>query len=214
MAPAPVPVDICHLATEVDVGPTRSSYGFWFALGGATAAGPGIAALIIADYYTNLLPYFLACMHSEATPSTCRLAIGGAPPFQYVATLAPSHGAGTAGELPCIATGIYVQTSGGGKGSGSRIHIPGTPNEFTEDFAYLTAYGQQQLQFLATQLPIWVSSLSPSYGSFSTLGTLQTRRGGQRLSPPRFDPAILVRTTNRLETLARRQHQIGGFSPT
>jgi hypothetical protein len=129
-----------------------------------------------------------------------------------VADLAPNHGAGTAGQSLSLSAGVYVQGTTGGRGSGSRIHIPGTPNEFTTEFAYLSEYGVQQLQFLATAMVAWAATGPPGPSTPCELGTLQTRRGSNRLNPPLWDPAAVIRPTFRLETIARRQRQVGGIS--
>lgn len=211
---APIPPDVVKFSFTAHAGANRSSFGWWMLWPGLTPADPAWAELVVTSFYTNLLTYFTAVMHSAATIRTCRLLVGGTPPFSFVADLAPNAGALTAGQMPAIAAGVYIQTSGGGRGSGSRIRVPHIGNEMTDDFAYLSDYGQQQLQFLATAMAAWPAQLALLGRGTPVYGTLQRKDSGAFIHPATFDPASGIRTTLRLDVLSRRQRSSSGLSPT
>lgn len=194
------------------VGPATPSWGFWMLWPGLTPGDAAWADAVITNWVTNVQQKFLNTMHSAASFQTCRLSVGGTPSFRYEALLAPNAGAGTAGQDLGLAIGLYLQTTGGGRGSGTRIRIAGIANEMTQDFVYLSAYGQQQLQFAADALAAWPSQLSALGRGTPVLGTLQRRDAGGFLSPPTFDPGEVIRPTLRLETISRRQRMIRGIS--
>lgn len=208
------PDGILRIDFELAIGPSRPTFGFWLFY---PSGAPGNALemqQLIDSFFLFPMSVFLDCMHSECSFRTCRTAVQGSSPFSYVTTLAPNAGAGTPGQSLSIAAGLYVRGSTGGRGSGSRIHLPGTPNEFTDDFAYLSDFGIQQLTFAATALTDWVATGPPGPSTPCVLGTLQQRRRGHRIDPPIFDPADSVSPTLRLETMSRRQRATSGISPT
>jgi hypothetical protein len=82
----------------------------------------------------------------------------------------------------------------------------------TTDFAWLSAYGQQQLTFAADALAEWPSQLALLGLGTPVLGTVQRRRGATYLNPPTFDPAQVIRPSLLLETMARRQKMVRGLS--
>lgn len=210
---APVPSDVVWFSPTVEVGPTTSSFGFWLLWPGITPADAGWAEQVVDSWVINIQQYFLNLMHSAARFRTCRILVGGSPPFRYETDIADNAGAGTAGQALALAVGLYLQSSGGGRGSGTRIRVPGISNEMTDDFAYLSEYGQQQLVFTADALAAWPSQLAPlGYGT-PVLGTLQRRDDGTPLVTAAFDPLEVIRPTLLLEVLARRQKQVRGLSP-
>lgn len=207
------PVGILRMVFELAIGPARPTFGIWLNYPSG-APSDAVSMQALADSFAiGPMGTFLDCMHSDCSFSTCRMSVQGSSPFSYTVVLAPNHGSGTPGQSLPIASGLYIQGTTGGSGSGSRLHIPGVPNEFTTDFAYLSDYGIQQLQFAADALVNWVATGPPGPSTPCVLGTLQTRQGGHRISPPTFDPAAVVTPTRRLETLAKRGHVFSQFSP-
>lgn len=210
---APVPSDVVWFSPTVTVGPTKSSFAFWMLWPGLTPADAAWAQVVIGSWVINVQQNFLDLMHSAARFRTCRVAVGGSPPFRYETDLADNAGAGTAGQDLALAIGLYVQSTGGGRGSGTRIRVPGIANEMTTDFAYLSDYGQQQLVFAADALAGWPAQLAAlGYGT-PVLGTLQRRDAGVPLAAATFDPADVIRPTLQLEVLSRRQKSVRGLSP-
>lgn len=208
---APIPDDVVHVELEVGVGPARPTFGFWMLWPGLAGGNAAWADYTVGQAQINLLQSFLNCMHTDANFRTCRLTVGGPQHFRYESTFAPNAGRGTAGQGLALAVGLYIQTSGGGRGSGSRLRIPGVANDMTDNFAYLSDYGEQQLVFAAQGLAGWPSTLLwPGTGT-PVLGTLQRRDGDTYLHPAVFDPAQVVRPTLMLEILARRQKQVRGL---
>jgi hypothetical protein len=199
---------------ELAIGPSRPTFGFWLNYPSGAPSDASSMLELIDSFFVGPMATFLDCMHSDCIFRTCRTSVQGSSPFSFTAVLADNHGAGTAGQSLMVASGLYVQGVTGGRGSGSRIHLPGVPNEFTTDFAYLSEYGVQQLQFAADALVNWVATGPPGPSTPCVLGTLQTRRGGTTLHPPIFDPAAVVVPTRRLETIARRQRATQGLSST
>ena len=206
------PDGILRMDFELEVGPTRPTFGFWLFYPAGAPSGPTEMEALINSFYTGPLPYFLDCMHSDCSFVTCRTSVQGTAPFSLTKTLAPNHGSGTAGQGLFMASGLYIQGTSGGRGSGSRLHLPGVPNEFTTDFAYLTEYGVQQLTFAATALVDWVATGPPGPSTPCVLGTLQQRENGVKLHPPIFDPAIAVTPTLRLVAVPARFQAIRGIS--
>lgn len=198
------PNGVVHVELEVDDSGSPATFGFWLLYPSTYPLGAAQLGLLTTDFVTNLMQYFLDCMTGSAMFRTCRLTTRGIAPLRWVEVLAPNHGAGSGGVTLGVAAGIYIQGSGGGSGSGTRIHIPGIAAELVDPPGRLSEFGEQQLQFLCSVFPDWVSNLYTSGLGEVLLGTLQQRRGGQLLDPPIFDPAEALRPTLVLEGVGRR----------
>lgn len=209
----PVPSDVVWFSPTTAVGPATMSFGFWMLWPGL---GPGTASwaeLVVSSWVINVQQLFLNLMHSAARFRTCRILVGGSPPFRFETEVADNAGAGTAGQDLGLAIGLYLQTVGGGRGSGSRLRVAGISNEMTTDFAYLSDFGHQELVFAADALAGWPAQLGALGFGTPVLGTLQRRDQGTPMPTAQFDPLDVIRPSLLLEVLGRRQKSIRGLSP-
>jgi hypothetical protein len=203
-----LPTDVVHVRFGIGVGDSAfATFGFWLLWPGSSGAPESAVTELVLSWVTTPMVTFLDCMNSAARFDTCRCDLG-TPTGDYRSyhALAPNAGAQPAGELIDAAVGLYVQTLEGGRGSGSRLHLPGVPTNFTDDFRNLSDYGWQQLVFAADALASWPPTLLGPSLAPAVLGTLQQRRAGLPLDPPTFSPATLVRPTRVLEYLPRRAY--------
>ena len=208
------PAGVVSIASDVDVHGYPSSFAFWLLIPDDDVATIPYWSALITSYQLQVWPAILNCMHSGASFVTCRIAAGGTAPQRFVEAAPANHGAWTGGQAQSVAAGLYVLTSSGHRGSGSRVHFPAVPDIFIDDNARLSNAGRGLLQQAATALVDWIASVSGPTGAQVLLGTLQTRRGGVPLLLPTFDPAVAVLPTARVERMGRRLPRRGRVSPT
>lgn len=178
--------------------------GFWLNWSPTAPRDPTTHDAIVNSWVVNLQQYFLNVMHSSATFRTCRLAVQGATPYTSVHVLAPNAGAGEGGVTLARAVGVYLQGAHGGRGSGTRVRIPGISQQMVDPPGKLSTFGIQQLQFLADALFGWPAQLDTLAAGVAELITLRTREGTQLLDPPLLDLTVAIRPTFLLETSVRR----------
>lgn len=205
--------DILHMQFGCTDDLNPCSFGFYLRVQGAAALDPSKFSLIVYDWFNFVQPTFLDCMHTGASFGTCRLTRGLPLPYVHVEQLAPNLGAQDGSVPMAVAAGLYMVAAIGGRGSGSRLHLPGCPSRFVEADAKLSGYGLQQLTFAAQALADFPARLTSDLGTPTELVTYQTRRGGKPLAVPEYSPTVAVRPTLRLTTVTRRMRASGGFSP-
>jgi hypothetical protein len=204
---AALPVDVVHLEFEVTVADSpRCTFGFWLLWPGSSVGGEGLATSLLLQWTTGPMATLLDCMHDQSTLSACRFTFGGTGDYVYYRQLAPNVGAQSGATEFSVASGIYVVSGSGGRGSGSRLHVPAVPANFVADHVRLSPFGWQQLTFLALALTNWPGTLVFPGTSPAVIGTLQRRRAGAPIVPPTFDPAIDVRPSPVLEIVGRRSY--------
>lgn len=208
------PDGVVHLSQDTDVAGYTASFGLWLWWPANPPLDPDEALAVIGNWASIVVPYFLACMNSSASFTTCRLTHRGTTPFRFVSELAPNHGAGSSGATLAISAGVYIQSSSGARGSGTRIHIPAINSAMYNDPGVLSTTGVNNLLALTNAIATWPQQLFSAGAGTVQLGTLQQRRGGQLLSHPTFVEAIGVRPTYKVETISRRLHQIRAVSPS
>lgn len=206
------PSGVVQVTLEVVVNEEGATTSFWLFAPGGDWLDPITADQVVTNFVVNPMQYFLDCMSSSATIRTCRLRQMGNDHFTWLAVLAPNAGALSGDVTFAVAAGVYIQGTTGGRGSGTRIRIPGIGGPMVEQPGKLTTYGIQQLQFLADGLAVWPSQLAGIAPPGIQLGTLQTKRAGNLLNPPEWDPALVIRPTFRLETVSRRMHSFERIS--
>lgn len=206
------PEGVVHVGVTVDVNGAPFTFGHWLLIPDAGSGYPLYWSGLLSSYFLEVGPALLDCMHDGASLLTCRSTAGGTSPQVWVESFSPNHGHWTGGQADNVATGIYVQTQSGRRGSGSRVRLPAVPDSFINANRALSQFGAGYLQAAATALVAWVASVTGPTGAQAVLGTLQTRRGGVPLLPPEFDPAIAVRPSLRVERLARRLPPSGRYS--
>jgi len=208
----PIPPNCLHFSFGLTVGGSPCSFGFWIHAEAADALSPADFSLAVYDFYTFHMGDFLDAMSTETVFTTCRIERG--PPNRYVhfEDLAPNHGAQSGGTPIAMCSGIYLAVEGGGRGSGTRLHLPGLPGRFVTEEAKLSGYGLQQLVFVADSLLNYPARLTTDWSRFVELVTVNTKRNGAYLPDAGFTPVIAIRPTHRLPVLSRRLRASGGFS--
>lgn len=209
-----IPEGVVHLELTIDVNGWQFKPGHWLLIPDAASAYPLYWSGLLTSYFLQVGNKLLDCMHAGSSFIACRSVAGGTPTQVWVETFSPNQGHWTGGQADNVCSGIYIQTAGGGRGSGSRFRIPATPDSFIAYNRQLSQFGAGYLQAFATELAAWVTSITGPTGAAVELGTLQVRRAGVPLTPPTFDPATAVRPSYRVEHLSRRLPRAGGFSST
>lgn len=193
-----------HVELEVDDNGEPATFGMWLNWSPTAPRDSGSAEQIVDSFVINIESFFLAVMHSGASFQTCRLSVAGGTPFTWEARLAPNAGAGGGGVTLARAVGIYLQGASGGRGSGTRIRVPGIRAEVVDPPGKLNTFGVQQLQFLADAVAGWPAQLNSLAIGVCQLCTLRTRDGGTLLNPPQIDLTVAVRPSFLLELDVRR----------
>jgi hypothetical protein len=210
---APPPEGVVWISSDVDVNGYPASVGFWVLIPDADAGPPLYWLGLLGSVELQVWPGWLSCMHAGASFVTCRCLVGGIAPQWYALPAPPNHGEWTGGQAENVCMGLYVQSSSGGRGSGSRIHLPAVPDIFVQNNVQLSEVGRGNLLAAAVAMTDWAASVSGPTGAAVTIGTLQTRRAGAPLLPPVFDPALLIRPGQGIETMRRRLPRRGRISP-
>lgn len=200
-----------HIA---DVNGYYFSFGHWLLIPDSAAATVSYLHDLASSYQLNVGGELLDCMHDGSSFATSRLGLQSPAPLQYTQAWPANHGAWTGGEANAIATGVYVLTSAGGKGSGARVRIPGAPDIHVDAGGRLSNAGRGHLQAFCTALITWVDGETGPTGAPILLGTVQRQRAGAPLPVASFDPAVGVLPSLRVERLVRRLPKPGQVSPT
>lgn len=215
MPPRPrPPAGVMHVVLEVEDNGESATFGFWLNWSPTAPRDAASAEDIVTSWVVNVQQYFLNCMHSGASFRTCRLAVVGGTPFTWEALLAPNAGAGSGGVTLARAVGLYLQGASGGRGSGTRIRIPGISQQMVDPPGKLSTYGVQQLQFAADALAGWPAQLLALGVGVPELVTLQTKDNGTLLNPPQIDLTLVVRPSLVLELAVRRARSFNRLSPS
>lgn len=209
----PVPPDVLRLELEAEVNGAFFTTGVWLQSPDMPSAVPSYLTALIGSFELGPVAAFLSCMHNGSSFSTCRASIEGTTRLRIVDAFLPNAGAWTGGQVNMAACGLYVQTLGGGRGSGSRIRFPALPDIFVDDNRTLSATGVGNLEAAATALVSWVSTALGPSGLPLELGTVQRARGGTPLPASIWAPAVSVSPSFRVEYLARRMPKSRQISP-
>lgn len=200
----PVPDDVLRLELDFDVNGRRFTTGLWMLTPGLQAWTPTWLTSFASDVFSYLLPGTTGVTHDGTSLTTCRVLIAGSSPIAWTAYAPPNHGAHTGGQADAIASGVYVVSSSGGRGSGSRIRFPGCPDDFITDNWLLSPQGQSRLLDMCSSIIELMNAVTSPTSQLMTLGTLQRATVAGPRSTSQFDPASLVVPSNRVEVLRRR----------
>ena len=199
-----VPPDVGHFDLAFDVNGRTLRAGFWFLLPDLQSWTQPWLLSLVDQFVLYTLSGFTGVMHAGASLSTCRVSVAGSNPVEFVQHVAPNHGAYTGGQADAIASGVYLVASSGRRGSGSRLRVPGCPDDFIDDNWRLSNAGVSQLHTLANDLTDWARVQTGPTGLPLVLGTLQRRTSAGPLPAAQFDPAVMVVPSFRVEVLSRR----------
>jgi len=198
---------------EVEDSGYPATFGFWLNWSPTAPRDAASSQQIVDSWVINVQQLFLNCMHGAASFNTCRLSVVGGTPYSFTARLAPNLGAGSGGVTLARSVGLYLQSASGGRGSGTRIRIPGIAEEMVVPPGKLSTFAVQELQFAATALATWPSQLAALGVGVPELCTLQTKDGGTLLDPPQIDLTIDVRPTFVLEFSVQRARSFSRLPP-
>jgi hypothetical protein len=214
MSLPPVPADVVHFNIGVDVNGYPCSYGFWLLVPGASGAGEPYIRGLLSDYFLTATHELLQCMHSGASLDVLRADAGGPSPARAFISAPENSGAWEGGQAQSLATVLYVTSSSGGRGSGSRIRIPAVPDIFIANNQSINRSGYGHLILAATELTNWVNAIVPPGGGNAVIGTLQRKTKSGPLAVAAFDPAAIVKASPTLAHLDNRLLQSRHLSPT
>lgn len=213
MSLPPIPEDVLHVEHLFLCDGSPASFGFWLHVHPAVLLDPTQFSLIAYDWFEFTLQTFLDCMHEGTTQIACRITRRGIEPYVHLENFAPNAGSQSGAQNLAAACGLYLPASVGGRGSGSRLRLPGLPDNFVDNDAKLSGYGVQQLVFAADALFNYPLRLSTDLELPTELVTLQTRKNGLPLAVAEYSPTLAVRPTFHLDSIGRRMRASGGFSP-
>jgi hypothetical protein len=209
----PVPADVLRVELVIDVNGRELTTGWWWFVPDLIAGGVPWLIAAASNIFSYMVSPLDGCMHSGASWSLLRLSSGGTTPLVYSEAAPVSGGVYTGGQADAIATGVYVLSSTGRRGSGSRLRIPATPDDFVVNNYMLSTTGVGRLfDFAAAMQSCTAATIGPTGGAV-ILGTLQRSRAGAPLGVATFDPAAAVIPSFRVELLARRLPKSRGVSP-
>lgn len=209
----PAPSNVVRLEFDFFVTGRTLTTGMWLLIPDVETGGVPYLDALCADAQFYLLGGFTGCMHNGASLVTCRASYGGTTPANFVSYAAPNHGAYSGGQADAIACGVYAVSATGGKGSGSRLRIPGTPDDFVDDGYRLSSAGVSQLIALCGDINNFVTATHGPLGAQAVLGTVQKARRGAPLPSAQFDPAQAIVPSYRIEYLRRRMPRSRWVSP-
>lgn len=209
----PAPSNVVRLDFDFYVNGRDFTTGMWLLIPDVETGGVAYLDALCADAQFYTLSGWTGCMHDGASVVTCRASYGGTQPANFVSYAAPNHGAYTGGQADAIACGVYVVSSSGGKGSGSRLRVPATPDAFVDDNYRLASAAVARLLDLCNAIDTFVAATHGPLGAQAVLGTVQRSRRGAPLPTAEFDPAQAVVPSFRVEFLSRRMPRSRWVSP-
>lgn len=209
----PVPADVLRLELDIEVNGYLFTTGMWFLVPDLPAATLPWYQAFTADAIAYLVGAVNGVTHSGAFLSTCRVAAGGVGGFRYASYAGTNVGAYSGGQADIVASGVFIRSNSGTRGSGSRLRFPACPDAFLTDNVQLSAAGLSRLLDMCTAITSFsAAELGPS-GAPVVLGTLRRAQAGAPLPSAIFDPALAVVPSLRIEYLDRRFPQRRYVSP-
>lgn len=210
----PLPPDnVVHFNIECAVSEALYSFGFWLLVNDVAAGGLPYLDALGASFVLEVGPAIEALQSADASLSTCRLTVVRPTPLVFTSIFPDVHGAGPNRLAGTTALGVYLLSSSGGRGSGSRLRIPGIRDDALAGPTALSFSGRARLVAVCDAFVTWVASISDPLGGQPVLGTVQRSKSGAPLPVALFDPATGVLPSDRVEVLSRRRGKPGRVSP-
>lgn len=209
----PPPPDVVHLEQELQTNGYPWSIGFWLFNPSVTSWTFDWLKALHDDWDTFCMNDVMELVHTGVRASTCRLTVAGSTPCDVVFQSAVAGGVYTGGQAQNVAVGWYFGTGEPGRGSGTRTHLAGVPDEFVENnsalshdaWANLAVRGESLLNNMRGLLAPDMTALVP--------GTVQRQRAGAPLPVATFAPSAFCIPWARVGTLRRRMPPRGQISP-
>jgi hypothetical protein len=202
LPPAPHGVGRLTLQYLVDLNPCSSSW--WFFAPGSAASDVAWAESVADDVFLLWLGTLANLHHRGAQLVACHIELNGPPLATRTVYVGPGDGAIEGAQALNVAMGLRPLGSVAGKGTAGTVRLPGVPDEFIQDSAWLSQRGYTQLRDRGAD---WMNGFNllpaPLTGTL-VLGTLHRVHSGVALDPPLFDAAFDIVPSDRVCTLRRR----------
>lgn len=209
----PPPSNVVRLDLDFLVNGRDFHTGLWLLIPDVETAGVAYLDALVADFISFVVGGVTGVMHSGSSWVTCRASYGGTTPASFIGYVTPNHGAWSGGQADAIATGLYLVSSTGGRGSGSRLRFPAVPDDFVDDNWRLASTAVAQLVILANDITNFVSGTIGPTGAPAIVGTVQRAARGAPLPVASFDPAQAIVPSYRVDFLGRRMPKTRHVSP-
>lgn len=201
--PPPPPL-VARLTLDMDHAGAPSSAGVWLFLPELGLAPASDVQQAFDDLSAMFIDLAMGSATTNTTVRTCHFS-SVAPVFYSLSNPVAEVSGEWSGSTPnvCCAD-YYLGTSTGGKSGRTIIHIPGFPNEFTDDEEVLNEHGRTVMQAAIETFATRVNAYS--FGALLSvqLVACHFQADGAPLSAATFEPVTFVRPVWKIGYLGRR----------
>jgi len=202
--PAP-PSGVIRLALVFDIDGRSASVGQWFAVPGLETHTIAELRDLVASMLFYIQPWTTSLTHRGCSLVRVDLKSWGTPAFALSLNVADNHGAWTGGQLAVGCTVLRFITTDNGRGMQSLCHLPGFPDQFTDDHMTLNGTGFTNAHNETVSYLNGVQTLSLPGESTITHGVVHVSEDGAPLATATFSPTLGIVPARVVGTLDRRR---------
>jgi len=196
---------VIHLALVFDIDGRGASVGQWFAVPGLESATIAQLHELVGTLLFYILPWTTSLTHRGCRLVRVDLKSWGTPAFATSVNVAENHGAWTGGQLAVGCTVLRWITTSNGRGMQSLTHLPGFPDEFTDDHMTLNGTGFTNAHNESVSYLENVNAQSLPGNDPIAHGVVHVSEAGSPLAASSFSPTLGVAVARVVGTLDRRR---------
>lgn len=206
----PVPDDVIRLEQAVECGGLTVTTGWWLQSPTNPAMDGSHAEALIAAFFSTVMPSLLGLMHTEASCTTCRLAVKG---FVAEGNAPPNAGSWTGATAMNVASGLKWTMRASGRRGWSISYVPCCPSAFVQDHWRLSQTGYGTLRAQGLDMLSALNELPAPISGHQTVGTVRRKSSSGPLAASEFVAFEDVYPVEKLVTIARRIPPRGALLP-